>query len=49
MIIAKQMDVRSNIKEYFDLAYNGEAIVIPRKQGKKKHNPCQHGSERIKV
>ena len=34
MIIAKQMDVRSNIKEYFDLAYNGEAIVIPRKQGK---------------
>ncbi len=34
MIIAKQMDIRSNIKEYFDLAYDGEAIVVPRKQGK---------------
>ena len=30
-MIAKQMDVRSNIKKYFDLAYDGEPIIIPRK------------------
>lgn len=34
MIIAKQMDVRSNIKKYFDMAYNGEAVVVPRKENK---------------
>ena len=32
MLIVKQMDLRSNIKKYFDLAYNGEAVFIPRKQ-----------------
>lgn len=32
MLIARQMDVRSNIRKYFDMAYNGEVIVIPRKQ-----------------
>lgn len=32
MIIAKQMDVRSNIKKYFDIAYEGEAVVVPRKE-----------------
>ncbi len=31
MIIAKQMDVRSNLKHYFDLAYNGEPVIVPRK------------------
>ena len=30
-MIAKQMDVRSNIKKFFDLAYEGEPIIIPRK------------------
>lgn len=34
MIIARQMDVRSNIKKYFDLAYDGETVIIPRKQDK---------------
>ena len=34
MIIAKQMDIRSNIKKYFDIAYNGEAIIVPRKENK---------------
>ncbi len=34
MIIAKQMDVRSNIKKYFDLAYDGEAVIIPRKNNR---------------
>ncbi len=32
MVIARQMEVRSNIKKYFDLAYSGEPVIIPRKQ-----------------
>ena len=34
MVVAKQMDVRSNIKKYFDLAYDGETVIVPRKQDK---------------
>ncbi len=34
MVIAKQMEVRSNIKEYFDMAYDGEVIIVPRKQNR---------------
>ncbi len=34
MLIAKQMEIRSNIKEYFDMAYDGEVIIVPRKQGR---------------
>ena len=34
MIIAKQMDVRANIKKYFDLAYDVEPVIVPRKQDK---------------
>lgn len=30
MLVAKQNDVRSNIKSYFDTAYNGEAVFVPR-------------------
>lgn len=30
MAIAKQMDIRSNIKKYFDMAYDGEAVFVPR-------------------
>lgn len=33
-MIAKQMEVRSNIKKFFDLAYEGEAVIIPRKQNR---------------
>ena len=32
MIIAKQMEVRANIKEYFDMACGGEVVIVPRKQ-----------------
>ena len=32
MMIAKQMDIRSNIKKYFDIAYDGETVIVPRKQ-----------------
>ena len=34
MIIAKQMDIRSNIKKFFDMAYEGEPVIVPRKQGR---------------
>ena len=34
MLIAKQIEIRNNIKSYFDSAYDGEVIVVPRKQGK---------------
>lgn len=30
MLVAKQNDVRSNMKSYFDSAYNGEAVFVPR-------------------
>ena len=31
-MIAKQVDLRSNIKKYFDIAFNGEAVIVPRKK-----------------
>lgn len=34
MLIAKQMEIRNNIKAYFDTAYEGEVIIVPRKHGK---------------
>ena len=34
MIAIKQMDLRANIKKYFDLAFNGETIVVSRKENK---------------
>ena len=33
-MIAKQMEIRSNIKEYFDRAYSGETIIVARKQSR---------------
>ncbi|MDD6482818.1 MAG: type II toxin-antitoxin system prevent-host-death family antitoxin [Lachnospiraceae bacterium] len=34
MIATKQMDIRANIKKYFDIAYNGEPVIVSRKQNK---------------
>ena len=34
MTIVKQMDLRSNIKKYLDLAFSGETVVVPRKENK---------------
>ena len=28
------MDIRANIKKYFDLAFSGEPIIVPRKENK---------------
>jgi antitoxin YefM len=34
MIAAKQMDVRANIKKYFDMAFDGEPVIVSRKENK---------------
>ena len=34
MTIAKQVDLRANIKKFFDLASSGEPVIVPRKQNK---------------
>ena len=34
MTVAKQIDIRANIKKYFDLAFNGEAVIVSRKQNR---------------
>lgn len=34
MIATKQMDVRANIKKYFDMAFNGEPVIVSRKENK---------------
>ncbi|MBR2544924.1 MAG: type II toxin-antitoxin system Phd/YefM family antitoxin [Erysipelotrichaceae bacterium] len=34
MTIVKQMDIRDNIKKYFDMAHEGEPIIVPRKNDK---------------
>ncbi len=31
IMLAKQMDIRSNIKKFFDIAYEGEPVFVPRK------------------
>ena len=34
MTIAKQMDFRSSLKKYFDMAFSGEPVIIPRKENR---------------
>lgn len=34
VLIAKQIEIRNNIKAYFDTAYDGEIIIVPRKHGR---------------
>ena len=34
MIAAKQMDVRVNIKKYFDMAFYGEPVIVSREENK---------------
>lgn len=31
---AKQIDIRANIKKYFDMAFNGEPVIVPCKENK---------------
>lgn len=32
--VAKQADICANMKKYFDLAYEGETIIVPRKENR---------------
>lgn len=32
--VAKQVEVRANLKKYFDLAYDGTVVIVPRKENK---------------
>lgn len=34
MIATKQMDVRANIKKYFDIAFDGEPVIVSRKENR---------------
>lgn len=34
MIVTKQMDLRANMKKYFDLAFSGETVIVSRKENK---------------
>ena len=34
MIATRQMEIRANIKKYFDYAFNGETIIVSRKENK---------------
>lgn len=34
MIATKQMDIRANIKKYFDLAFSGEPVIVSRKENR---------------
>ena len=34
MMVTKQMDLRANIKKYFDLAFSGETVIVSRKENK---------------
>lgn len=34
MIAVRQMDIRANIKKYFDMAFGGEPVIVSRKENK---------------
>ena len=34
MTVAKQVDIRANIKKFFDLAFSGEPVIVPRKENR---------------
>lgn len=34
MKVVRQKDLKANIREYFDMAFDGEAVVVPRKENR---------------
>ena len=49
MTVAKQMDIRSNIKSYFDMASLGDTIFVPRKANKNVYIISQHEYESFQM
>lgn len=54
MIAAKQVDIRANIKKYFDIAFNGEPVIVSCKNNKnvvviseKEYNDLQEAKRNI--
>lgn len=47
MTVAKQMDIRDNIKKYFDIASSGEAVFVPRKENKNVYVISQQEYEEL--
>ena len=34
MKVVRQKDLKANIREYFDMAFDGEVVVVPRKENR---------------
>ena len=34
MKVVRQKDLKANIRQYFDMAFDGEAVVVPRKENR---------------
>ena len=34
MVTARQVDLRNQMKSYFDMAFNGETVFVPRRENK---------------
>lgn len=49
MTVAKQMDIRANIRDYFDRAYYGETIFVPRKENKNVYIISQEQYEALQT
>jgi len=47
MTVAKQMDIRTNIKSFFDLAASGETLFCPRKNNKNVYVISQQEYEEL--
>lgn len=46
--IAKQSDIRANMKKYFDLAYEGDTVIVPRKENHNIVILSEHEYKRMK-
>jgi len=49
MTVARQMEVRANIRDYFDRAYYGETVFVPRKENKNVYIISQEQYEALQT